>query len=369
MRRLILFFAVAALALFGLMPTVASAGVSRTATLNVVHGIPGLDVDVCVNGDKAITDFNPGEVVAGLKLPAGRYDLAVVAKGAPCSPALLELKDAGLWDGHNYTVIANLDASGAPNLKKFGNNVSKTEDGQARLLIRHTAAAPAVNVWANGTKLIKGTWFDWGSRSRFDVPEGAYTVKATLPHHSTAVIGPATVSLDMGTVYQVFAWGSSSAGYSFAVVPTVVGTKTPPPVTHPFKGKVWGEVTFPADLTCPEGLRTHSEANGKLFEPYWTHVAVEADHCTPAADQIKGGKMTLTAENGDMVYLTYSGVAPFPGPDTDVIVADLEFMVTGGTGQFLGATGKGDMTGYVDFPGFDVPVWHAMWVWHGTIVY
>jgi len=69
-------------------------------------------------------------VVAGVTLPTGRYDFAVVAKGAPCSPALLALKDVGLWDGHNYTVVANLNASGVPNLKKFGNNVSKTERGR-----------------------------------------------------------------------------------------------------------------------------------------------------------------------------------------------------------------------------------------------
>jgi hypothetical protein len=223
-RRLILFFAVAALAIFGLMPTVASAGVPKTTTLNVVHGIPALDVDVCVNGAKAITDFNPGEVVADIKLPPGRYDLAVVAKGAPCSPALLQLKDVGLWAGRNNTVVANLNASGVPNLKKFGNDVSKTEDGYARLLIRHTAAAPAVNVWADGTKLIKGVWFDWGSRARREVPEGDYAVKATLPHHSTAVIGPTMFSFDEGTVYQIYAWGSATAGYAFAVVPTVVGT-------------------------------------------------------------------------------------------------------------------------------------------------
>jgi Domain of unknown function (DUF4397) len=368
-RRLVLLFAVAALALFGVMPTMASAGVPKTATLNVVHGIPALDVDVCVNGVKKITDFNPGEVVAGITLPVGRYDLAVVAKGAPCSPALLELKDVGLWDGHNYTVVANLDAQGAPNLKKFRNNVSKTEEGQARLLIRHTAAAPAVNVWADGTRLIKGSWFDWGSRARREVPAGDYAVKATLPGHSTAVIGPTMFSFDEGTVYQIYAWGSAKAGYAFAVVPTVVGTYPAPPVAHEFEGKLWGEVTFPADLTCPEGLRTHSEAMGKLFEPVYTHIAMVSDHCTPAVDQIKGGKMTLTAENGDMVYLEYWGVAPFPGPDTEVIVAELGFKVTGGTGAFEGATGKGHMKAYVEFPGFDVPVWDAMWVWHGTIVY
>lgn len=211
-----------AISLIGATP--ALAGSARMTTLNVVHGVPGLDVDVCVNGAKAITDFNPGEVVPGIELPAGRYDLAVVVKGDPCSAIVIGAMDVGLWKDRNYTAIANLDPAGRPHLTVFGANVSKTEDGQSRLLLRHTAAAPAVNVWADGAKLVGGEWFDWGSRARRDVPEGTYTVKVTLPHRSAAVIGPATLSLDEGTVYQVFAWGSGSAGYALAIVPTVVGT-------------------------------------------------------------------------------------------------------------------------------------------------
>jgi hypothetical protein len=210
-----------ALSVFG----AASASAAGTTTVNVVHGIPGLDVDVCVNGAKAIRDFNPGEVAAGIKLPAGRYDLAVVAHGTPCKDVVLGAMGVGLWAGKNYTVVANLNASGTPNLKLFTNNVSKTDAGQSRLLVRHTAAAPAVNVWANGAKLISGTWFDWGSHARFDVPKGDYKVKVTLPGERAAVIGPAMVSLKAGTVYQVYAWGSGDAGYSFAIVPTYVGTK------------------------------------------------------------------------------------------------------------------------------------------------
>jgi ABC-type glycerol-3-phosphate transport system substrate-binding protein len=208
------------LSLFG----AGAASAAGTTTLNVVHGIPGLDVAVCVDGVKAIKNFNPGEVVAGIELPSGRYDLAVVAKGTPCTAVVLGADNVGLWAGKNNTVVANLDAKGKPNLKIFGNNVSPTAAGETRLLIRHTAAAPAVNVWANGGKIISGKWFDWGSHARRDVPQGDYKVKVTLPGSKTAVIGPARLSVDAGTVYQVYAWGSGDAGYSFAIVPTVVGT-------------------------------------------------------------------------------------------------------------------------------------------------
>jgi len=37
------------------------------ATLNVVHGIPGVDVNVCVNDSEAISDFSFGDVVTGVR--------------------------------------------------------------------------------------------------------------------------------------------------------------------------------------------------------------------------------------------------------------------------------------------------------------
>jgi hypothetical protein len=204
--------------------TTASASPAKPASINVVHGIPGLTVDVCVNGAKAITNFVPGQVVTGVPLPAGTYHLGVVAAGAPCTPEIL-MADATLAAGKNYTVVANLDASGTPNLKIFPNNVSRVPEDSARLSIRHTAAAPAVNVWVNGSKLIGGDEFTWGHRKAFVVPEGKYTAVVTLPGSKTPVIGPATLKLKEGYAYQVYAYGSAKDGYGFAVVALKVGEK------------------------------------------------------------------------------------------------------------------------------------------------
>ena len=86
-------------------------------TLNVVHGIPGLTVDVCVDGEKAVTKFTPGDVVTGVRLTEGVYRLRVTATGDPCSAALLKARASleGGWN-RNYTVVANLDDEGRPNL-------------------------------------------------------------------------------------------------------------------------------------------------------------------------------------------------------------------------------------------------------------
>lgn len=214
----------AAMTLIGASP--ATAGGTPKFTLNVVHGIPGITVDVCVNGAKAITDFEPGDAVTGVRMPGGEYRLEVTPAGEPCRDAILTA-NAEIPGGmnRNYTVVANLDDRGTPNLAIWRNNVRKTEEGQARVVVRHMADAPAVNVWANGSPLNRGGRFVWGQARRFDVPGGHYDVFVSLARQSDPVIGPAHVRLMDGYSYQVYAWGNGAAGYDAIMIPVEVGEK------------------------------------------------------------------------------------------------------------------------------------------------
>jgi hypothetical protein len=194
------------------------------ASLNVVHGIPGVDVEVCVNGAVAIPDFNPGEVVTGVALPAGSYDVKIVAGGGSCDDAaILEADGVELAGGKNYTAIAYLTEDGTPTLGLFANNVRPLAKGAARLTIRHTAAAPAVDAWANGAVLLQDV--PNGASATLKVPAGVYAAWVSLPGDFAPVIGPAVLGLTKGMAYQVYAWGSASAGYAFAVVALPVGTR------------------------------------------------------------------------------------------------------------------------------------------------
>jgi hypothetical protein len=212
----------ATMAVSGAVP--ATAADTPKFTLNVVHGIPGVVVDVCVNGAKAITDFEPGDVVSGVKLPAGEYRLKVTPAGKACSAAILSaVADLAGGRNRNYTVVANLDDEGTPNLALFRNNTQKTESGEARVVVRHAADAPAVNVWANGAPLNRGRQFEWGKTRRFDVPAGHYEVFVSLARRSAPVIGPVDLALKAGYSYQIYAWGDGAAGYDLALIPVWVG--------------------------------------------------------------------------------------------------------------------------------------------------
>ncbi|HZA72263.1 MAG TPA: DUF4397 domain-containing protein, partial [Propionibacteriaceae bacterium] len=50
--------------------------------LSVLHGVPGLTVDVYVNGERTINDFKPGTLAGPLDLDAGSYEVAITAADA-----------------------------------------------------------------------------------------------------------------------------------------------------------------------------------------------------------------------------------------------------------------------------------------------
>lgn len=146
------------------------------------------------------------------------------------------------------------------------------------------------------------------------------------------------------------------------------------PAARPFNGVVVGEVVYTpvsADV-CPKGggnwglLATVSTAYGTVS--HLGRTVMTSQHCTPSGETFGGGTMTMQAANGDKVSITYTGSAPFPGPDTKIIVVHVDFHITGGTGRFSHASGGGEMTAYITFQGFEDPAWPARWVFKGQTI-
>jgi hypothetical protein len=143
---------------------------------------------------------------------------------------------------------------------------------------------------------------------------------------------------------------------------------------RPFDGTVAGQVVYTpvSEAVCPTGggnfgqVATVSSATGTVSHLGRTEMS--SFHCTPSGDNFGPGTMTMVAANGDKVFIEYTGSAPFPGPDTTVIVVHIDFQIVGGTGRFAGATGGGEMTAYVMFAGFGNPVSPATWVMKGQVI-
>ena len=200
-----------AAALFGAGP----AGAADTGTVYVVHGIPDTPVDVYVDGAKAIDDFQPATVTGPLDLPAGMHKIAITAADAPDDSKPVISADAELKAGANVSLVANLTEAGKPTLTVFTNDVAPIAAGQTRLVVRHTAAAPAVDVRAGGMVVLPGVTNP--NQGELNIPAGTVSADVTLAGTDTVVIGPADLTLAEGTATFVHAIGSAS-GKSLGLV-------------------------------------------------------------------------------------------------------------------------------------------------------
>ena len=198
-----------------------------TADLSVLHGIPDTPVDVYVNGELTLDDFQPGDLAGPLDLPAGDYAVALTATDAADDSApILGPATLTLEAGKSYTATANLDEAGAPALNLFTNDITTTAAGQGRLTVRHVAAAPAVDVLAGGAPVIQGLVNP--DEARLDLPVGTISAAVALAGTTEPVIGPADVAIQDGVLTIVYAWGSAADGNLALAVQTVTVGHTAP---------------------------------------------------------------------------------------------------------------------------------------------
>lgn len=215
--------AVAALAAFS--PAYAISDTS--ADLSVLHGIPDTPVDVYVNGELTLDDFQPGDLAGPLDLPAGDYEVALTATDAEDdSEPVLGPITLTLEANMSYTAVAHLDADGAPTANLFTNDISSTDAGEGRLTVRHVAAAPAVDVLAGDSAVITGLANP--DEETLDLPAGVVSASVALEGTTDPVIGPADVDVQEGVLTVVYAWGSAEDGNLDLAVQTIEGLHSDP---------------------------------------------------------------------------------------------------------------------------------------------
>jgi hypothetical protein len=209
----------AATAAMALATFVGSASAASPATVFVVHGIPGVAVDVCVNGGiVAKANFKYGQQFKA-SLPAGTYTFRVRAHTmVPCHGKVLIYKSLALTAGLNATAVANVQG-GKPHLSIFVNDRTGTDGTHATITVHHTATAPKVDVWLNGGTAPAVPGLATGaSAGPVALPAGVYAWWVSLPGKYAPVIGPRVAGLAAGTAYQIYAVGTSTMNYRFVVV-------------------------------------------------------------------------------------------------------------------------------------------------------
>jgi len=188
------------------------------AKLTLVHGVPGANgfpVDISVyrlaEGSQVFEDVTFGTVAGPLDLRAGIYWVGIRKANSPRYSTPILSKWLWLGDGANKSVVAHLKADGTPTITVYRNDVSAT-GGDARVVVRHAAAAPAVDILAGRSAVISGLTNP--NQATIEVPGGTYPISVTPAGagYANRVFGPANLEFRNNSVTIVYAVGSLSGG-------------------------------------------------------------------------------------------------------------------------------------------------------------
>ncbi len=112
----------------------------------LLHGIPGVTVDVVVDGAVVIPDFEPGDMQDLSSFAGQTLENVEVRVAGTEDVAIGPVAEFPVPASGNWTVVAHLDADGTPTITPFENDTAAVAAGSGRLTVVHVAAAPAVDV-------------------------------------------------------------------------------------------------------------------------------------------------------------------------------------------------------------------------------
>ena len=183
----------------------------ETAGLRVAHASPDApNVDVYVDGAKAVSDLAFETVTEYLEVPTGEREVAVTVVGEPdqtvFGPAELEL------EAEDYTAVARGEVSSDDTA--FGvdiyedTNGANIDDDETRIRAIHASPdAPAVNVTVNDGALTVFEDLEYSSSSGYTVvPAGDYEFEIRAASGGDPVF-EVTAPISGGSTYTVFAVG------------------------------------------------------------------------------------------------------------------------------------------------------------------
>ncbi len=222
MKKLIAVFAATLMTLAIAAPAMAQS----EARIHLIHGIPDTPVDVIVDGEAVFTDFNFGDT-QDLSSLAGATLVGLQVVLAGTDTVAIDAGDVDLPASGNYSITANLDAVGTPTITVFANDTAAIDAGSGRLQVRHTAAAPAVDVKADGAVAFSN--LSNPNEAKADLPAATYSVEVVpTGADEPVVIGPADIAVKDGESLIVYAVGSLEGGSLTVLTESITGLGAAP---------------------------------------------------------------------------------------------------------------------------------------------
>lgn len=240
MKKVWTLLAAASMLLISVVPAMAQ----ESARIHLIHGIPDTNVDVVAGGEIVFENFAFGET-QDLSALAGATLEGLEVRLAGTETVAIDGGDVALPATGNYTIIAHLTADGTPTLGVFANDTSSIAAGEGRLTVRHTAAAPAVDVLANGAVAFAN--LSNPNEASADLGVGTVTAEVVPTGASEpVVIGPADLPITDGTSLIVYAVGSLEGESLTVLTESISGLGTAPTAVNTGNSPVDGNVTVVA---------------------------------------------------------------------------------------------------------------------------
>jgi hypothetical protein len=213
--------------------------VAQDATVFIVHGIPGIDldldpelpVDISVDGTCLLQNFKFEEIAGPVSLAPGTYNIQIKLADLsnPCGGTTVIEADVPFEANEKCTVIAHLTEEGGITATKFTHDLSEIKRNKARILMHHTAYAPGVDLmWVpmvDGitARMNQKDEFENGDKYQMEVrPFPNDTWRFSLaPRGTGTVIFTQDFQFEDFTAYGIFAVGSVVNG-TFRLIVNVI---------------------------------------------------------------------------------------------------------------------------------------------------
>ncbi len=232
---------------FGATAYAQQAPSDQVGSVRVVHGLRGLVADIYLDGNLALPTFQPERATDPLSLPAGQHLIEIRNAGAAKTETPLLTQNVTVPGGFEGSLIAHLGADGKPTLTAYADDLTSVPAGQARVVVRHAAAADPVTVLLNDQSAVTSLAPDAESSSV--VAAGDYKVAVTATTGGAPLATPQDVQFAEGTANFMYLIGSQADGTLGWAAVQIKDLQTAPAVIQTGDGSTLSHDVGPNPLT------------------------------------------------------------------------------------------------------------------------
>ncbi|HYH11532.1 MAG TPA: DUF4397 domain-containing protein [Thermomicrobiales bacterium] len=308
----------------GTCTTALGIGAEGDGCINVVHASPDApNVDIYLDGELALSNLAFGWYGGWLAVPAGDHQVQVTAAGTAPDTAVIDATVTVEADRAYHIAATGFLAEIAPQI--YEADLSPIADGSARVRAVHTVPdAPPVDVAVPGGDVLVSNLEFPNASAYLEVPAASYDLEVRLAGTTDVALPLPGVTLDAGTVYDVFAIGSAANGALAALI-------VPSPIV--------GGVVDAASTGCTAVLGIGAEGDACVD-------IVHASPDAPAVDVYVDGELALS----NLAFGSFSGWVAVPagehqiqvtatGQAPDTAVIDANVALESGVAYQVAATG------------------------------